>query len=67
MANKTSAAQLAAAARWQAANVDVIRIKPHKRDMLRERIAQAVDAGRAKSQQDYIITAVKDKLEKDGF
>lgn len=52
---------------WQSANVERILIKPNKRDCLSERIQQAIDAGKAKSRQSYIISAVKDALDRDGI
>lgn len=54
-------------AAWQAVNVDRIEIKPRKDLHLLDRIAAAVDAGRAGSRQDYIIGAICERLERDGI
>ena len=54
-------------AAWQAANIDRIEIKPRKDLHVPERVAAAVAAGCAGSRQDYIITAICERLERDGF
>ena len=53
--------------RWQAENTDLIRIRPRKDDFLIERIQMAVDAGKTKSRQGFIIEAIKEKLEREGI
>lgn len=52
---------------WQGENTDRIQILARKSDHLPERIQQAIDAGKAKSRQSYIIAAVKDALDRDGI
>ena len=46
---------------------DVIKANADKKDHLPERIAQAVQAGKAQSKQAYIIDAIKNRLESDGL
>ncbi len=53
--------------RWQTENTDLIRIRPRKDDHLIERIQMAVEAGKTKSRQGFIIEAIKEKLERDGI
>ena len=52
---------------WKAQNTDRIQILPRKEDHIPERIKLAVDSGKGKSRQDYIINAVKSKLDEDGI
>ena len=53
--------------RWQTENTDLIRIRPRKDDHLIERIQRAVESGKTKSRQGFIIEAIKEKLERDGI
>jgi len=53
--------------KWQAENTELIRIRPRKDEYLIERIQMAVDAGKTKSRQGFIIEAIKEKLERDGI
>lgn len=53
--------------KWQAENTDLIRIRPRKDDHLIERIQMAVETGKTKSRQGFIIEAIKEKLERDGI
>ena len=52
---------------WQAENVEKILIKPRKSEHISERIQIAIEQGKAKSRQAYIIEAVKKALEADGI
>lgn len=52
---------------WKKENTDRIQITPRKDLRLPERIAAAVDAGRAGSRQEYIIGAICERLERDGI
>lgn len=52
---------------WQAQNVDKILLKPRKYEHLPERIQMAIESGKAKSRQEYIIGAVKQRLDVDGI
>lgn len=52
---------------WKTANVDTIRAEARKGLHLPERIAAAVEAGRAGSRQEYIIGAICERLERDGI
>lgn len=47
--------------------IDVFHIKAQKRRNLPERIAKAVESGLSNSKQSYIIEAIEQRLEKDGF
>lgn len=47
--------------------LDRIVIKPRKTSNYPARIQSAVDAGNAASRQAYIIEAIEQRLEKDGF
>ena len=52
---------------WKAGNVDRIVFETRKEKQFPARIAQAVEAGKAKSRQAYIISAVDAALERDGY
>ncbi len=52
---------------WQAKNVERITIKPNRSEHISKRIQLAVDAGKAKSRQGYIIQAIKNQLDADGI
>ena len=52
---------------WQAENIEKILIKPRKSEHISERIQIAIEQGKAKSRQAYIIEAVKKALEADGI
>lgn len=52
---------------WKNANVHRVTIEIRKELDIPNRIAAAVDAGYAASRQDYIIKAVSERLERDGF
>lgn len=52
---------------WKKENTDRIQILPHKDDRLPERIENAINAGKSASRQAYIIEAVKERLEREGF
>ena len=52
---------------WQAENIEKILIKPRKTEHISERIQLAIDQGKAKSRQAYILVAVKKALEADGI
>ena len=62
-----SKSQLRATAKWQAEHIERIEIKARKELCIKQRVAAAVAAGNCNSQQDYIIKAICEKLEKDGF
>ena len=52
---------------WKKENTDRIQILPKKKDHLPERIQLAIDQNLGKSRQDYIINAVKQRLDADGI
>lgn len=52
---------------WQKENTELIRIHVRKAEMITERIANAVEAGKDNSRQSYILNAVRARLEADGF
>ena len=52
---------------WQAENIEKILIKPRRSEHISERIQLAIEQGKAKSRQAYIIEAVKKALEADGI
>ena len=52
---------------WTKENTDRIVIKSRKSDDLPGRIQKAIDAGVSSSRQAFIIEAVRDRLEKEGF
>lgn len=60
-------AEIKAIDKWQAANVERITIKPNLKYRIGERVQTAVDAGISPSRQAYIIDAIREKLERDGF
>ena len=52
---------------WKAANITRLNIEVRKDSGILERIQMAVDSGKAKSRQAYIVEAVKDALNRDGI
>lgn len=52
---------------WKAANITRLNIEVRKDSMILERIQLAVDSGKAKSRQAYIIAAIRAALEHDGI
>ena len=50
---------------WKAENVDRIVIQPRKGRRLPERLKEAVEAGKAKSKQEYLISAIEKALQED--
>ena len=52
---------------WKSRKTDRIQILPRKEEHIPERIQIAIDAGGAKSRQEYIIEAVKRRLDFDGI
>lgn len=52
---------------WQKENTELIRIHARKDERLSERIAHAVEDGRDKSRQSYILNAVRARLEAEGY
>ena len=52
---------------WQAENIEKILIKPRKSEHISVRIQLAIDQGKAKSRQAYILDAIKKALEADGI
>ena len=52
---------------WKAQNVDRIVIEPRKDKLLPARLKAAVEAGKATSRQEYIITAIEEALSRDGI
>ena len=52
---------------WKKAKIDRIIFEARKEMRLPERIAAAVEAGRAGSRQEYIIGAICERLERDGI
>ena len=59
--------QMQKIAQYQRENNEQILLKPRKSDRISERIELAIQHGKAKSRQDYILRAVKEALERDGF
>lgn len=53
--------------KWMNENTDLIRIHTRKADQIPQRIQQAVDAGKARSRQAYIIEAIQQRLDADGI
>lgn len=60
-------ANIEAIAKWQKEKTDFIRFRVRKENQIPDRVQQAVDAGKAKSRQDYYIKAIMEKLERDGI
>ena len=53
--------------KWKSENTERIQILPRKSEHISERIQMAIDQGRAKSRQAYILDAIKKALEADGI
>ena len=64
MANKQNIEKIAA---WKKANVTRITIEVRNDSGIADRIAAAVEAGKAASRQAYIVAAVETALAGDGF
>lgn len=60
-------AQMAATRRWRAKALDRLEVQTRKELEIPERIAAAVEAGRASSRQEYITKAILSALERDGI
>ena len=52
---------------WNRENTDLIRLRVRKEERINERIQIAIEQGKAKSRQAYILDAVKKALEADGI
>ncbi len=52
---------------WNRENTDLIRLRVRKEERLNERIQLAIEQGKAKSRQAYILDAIKKALEADGI
>ena len=52
---------------WNRENTDLIRIRARKEEHISERIQMAIEQGKAKSRQAYILDAIKKALEADGI
>lgn len=64
---KNSSAKIRANARYNAKTYDVLQVRIPKSELINERIALAVKAGRATSKAEYVKQAVNDRLKNDGF
>ena len=53
--------------KWKSENTDNIKIEPKKSICIPARIQLAIDAGKSTSRQAYIISAILEKLERDGI
>lgn len=53
--------------RWKAENVIRIPLEVRKDSHIIDRLQRAVSVGKAKSRQDYIVTAIVEKLDRDGI
>ena len=63
----TTKAHMAATRRYRAKSLDRIEVQARKELRFPDRIAAAVEAGRAASRQDYIIRAISEALDRDGI
>lgn len=52
---------------WKTQNIERMLIESRKNRHVIERIKKAVDAGNARSRQEYVLNAVERALESDGF
>ena len=52
---------------WNRENTDLIRVRARKEEHINERIQLAIEQGKAKSRQAYLLDAVKKALEADGI
>ena len=52
---------------WKAANITRLNIEVRKDSGILERVQEAVNLGKAKSRQAYIVKAICDALERDGI
>ncbi|MBQ1293514.1 MAG: antitoxin [Clostridiales bacterium] len=62
-----SKAKIQANARYNAKAYDVLQARIPKSELINDRIALAVKAGKAKSKAEYILLAIKEQLRKDGL
>ena len=62
-----SKAKIQANARYNAKTYDVLQTRVLKSEMINDRIALAVKAGKAKSKAEYILLAIKAQHRKDGL
>ena len=53
--------------RWKQDNTELIKIRPRKELNLIARMERAIDAGAARSRQEYVTEAIIERLERDGF
>lgn len=53
--------------KWKAENTERIQILPRKSEHISERIQLAIEQGKAKSRQAYILDAIKKALDADGI
>ena len=53
--------------KWKSENTERIQILPRKSEHISERIQLAIEQGKAKSRQAYILDAIKKALEADGI
>ena len=56
-----------AISKWKSENTERIQILPRKNEHISERIQLAIEQGKAKSRQAYILDAIKKALEADGI
>ncbi len=56
-----------AISKWKSENTERIQILPRKSEHISERIQLAIEQGKAKSRQAYILDAIKKALEADGI
>lgn len=56
-----------AISKWQEEKTDLIRIRVRKEEHLLDRLQMAIDSGKGKSRQAYIIDAILAALERDGI
>ena len=52
---------------WKKDNIDIIRLEPKKSAHIPARVQLAVNAGKSTSRQAYILSAILEKLERDGI
>ena len=56
-----------AISKWKSENTERIQTLPRKSEHISERIQLAIEQGKAKSRQAYILDAIKKALEADGI
>ena len=52
---------------WQREHTDVLTFRVRKEEQLPQRLQQAVDAGKARSRQAYMLDAIRARLDADGI